>query len=87
MPAKNSLAKVQRNRSANTQPVLQSGKPAAKKPERIKKTFYIEKTRAARWDLLVAHMKNAPNKKSSTELLDEAFDGIFEKYSGQIGVI
>lgn len=56
-------------------------KPSSKpKVQRINKGFQVEKGRAAKWDLLVAQMKSAADKKNGPELIDEALDYLFEKY-------
>ena len=50
------------------------------KAQRINKGFQVEKGRAAKWDLLVAQMKSAENKRTGPELIDEALDYLFDKY-------
>ena len=52
-----------------------------RKVRRVNKGFQVEEGRAARWDALVAKMKNdASNKRSGPELVDEAMDFLFNKY-------
>ncbi len=55
-------------------------KTAKPKVQRVNKGFQIEKGRAAKWDLLVAQMKSAEDKKTGPELMDEALDYLFAKY-------
>ncbi len=45
------------------------------------KGFQLDETRIEKWDRLCAEMKNhKSNKRTSTQLIDEALDHIFKKY-------
>lgn len=82
MPSKNSLSQIKQLKSGE-KPILSSGNVTVKKQKvkRITKGFQVEIGRAHKWDILVAQMKGADKKKTSPELLDEALDFIFNKYS------
>jgi len=82
MPSKNSLFNIKPLESED-KPILGTGSVKANKPKinRITKGFQVEIGRASKWDILVAQMKSAEEKKTAPELLDEALDFIFEKYS------
>ena len=90
MPSKESLnLRSLRNLSEEkitTQPILDPNKVKAPKYKvsRVSKGVYMEETRAKKFDLLVAIMKNEDEKKKGPELLDEALDLLFEKYSGKL---
>ncbi len=87
MPSKNSLHSVRKDTNNNESPVLDlKNTPAYRKPSkpkviRLTKGFQVEKSRAHKWDLLVAQMKGAEDKKTGPELIDEALDYLFDKYS------
>ena len=87
MPSKNSLNKLKAVSNDNSSnPILgrdlSVAKTAAepKKVERVNKGFQVEKGRVRKWDLLVAQLKGAEEKKTGPELIDEALDYLFEKY-------
>lgn len=83
MPKKNDLRSFKQEAATNVSLTLDasSGKPT-KKPKvmRVNKGFQVEIKRARQWDILVAHMKGAEEKKTGPELIDEALDYLFEKY-------
>ncbi|MEO0569303.1 MAG: hypothetical protein AAF066_16340 [Pseudomonadota bacterium] len=55
--------------------------PKVKPIKRSTKGFQVDDERAAKWDQLVAQMKNdKANKRTGPQLHDEALDYIFEKY-------
>jgi len=82
MPSKNSLNQIKKL-EPEEKPILSFGSVTVKKQKvkRITKGFQVEIGRAHKWDILVAQMKGADKKKTSPELLDEALDFIFNKYS------
>lgn len=90
MPSKESLnLRSLRNLSEEkkpTQPILdpQKVKTPKKKVNRVSKGVYMEEARAKKFDLLIAIMKNEDEKKKGPELLDEALDLLFEKYSKKL---
>ena len=58
------------------------------KPKSTRKTkaFQVDQERSAKWDRLVATMKNDPaNKKTGPDLIDEALDHLFKKYAKNLG--
>lgn len=84
---KNSLSGLKNTQEiSNIQPILNPEKTTTattskQKIKRINKGFQIEEKRAHKWDLLVAHMKGAGDKKKTgPELMDEALDYLFKKY-------
>ena len=86
MPSKNNLHRV-KSISEDKEPILSPEKTKAfkkiikPKVERVNKGFQVERERARQWDLFVAKMKGAEDKKTGPELIDEALDYIFDKYS------
>ncbi|GJM05900.1 MAG: hypothetical protein DHS20C09_18960 [marine bacterium B5-7] len=84
---KNSLSGLKNTQEIpNIQPILNPEKTTTattskQKIKRINKGFQIEEKRAHKWDLLVAQMKGAGDKKrTGPELMDEALDYLFKKY-------
>jgi hypothetical protein len=84
MPQKNSVTQF---KQPDDKPPVLDEKQAQKlkksvkpKIQRVNKGFQVEKNRAAKWDLLVAQMKGAEDKKTGPELMDEALDYLFTKY-------
>jgi len=53
--------------------------------ERVSKGFQVEATRAQKWDVLVAQMKNrkGDDKRTGPQLIDEALDHLFMRYLGE----
>jgi len=86
MPSKNSLNNIKQLEPEENS-ILGNGKVKGNKPKikRVTKGFQVEVGRARKWDILVAHMKGAEDKKTSSELLDEALDYIFDKYNQETG--
>jgi len=89
MPSKNSpnlrsLKKIQEDQKG-LQPILDPAKVTIPKQKinRVSKGVYMEESRARKFDLLVAIMKNEYDRKKGPELLDEALDLLFEKYSSK----
>lgn len=81
MPSKSN--NVSSLKPAQDKPAVLNEKPIKSptlKIQRINKGFQIEKNRAAKWDLLVAKMKSAEDKKTGPVLMDEALDYLFDKY-------
>jgi len=89
MPSKNSpnlrSLKSLKDEQEISQPILDPSKAKIVKPKvnRVSKGVYMEESRARKFDLLVAIMKNEDDKKKGPELLDEALDLLFEKYSSK----
>ncbi len=90
MPSKNSpnlrSLKELKGPEEAPKPILDPEKVKAPKPKvsRISKGVYMEESRARKFDLLVAIMKNEDEKKKGPDLLDEALDLLFEKYKGKL---
>lgn len=90
MPSKDSLnlrsLKSLSSDSQSTKPILDPQKVKTPKPKvsRVSKGVYMEESRARKFDLLVAIMKNEDDKKKGPELLDEALDLLFQKYSSKL---
>ena len=90
MPSKESLnlrsLKNLTEEKQPTQPILdpQKVKVPKQKVNRVSKGVYMEESRAKKFDLLVAIMKNEDDKKKGPELLDEALDLLFERYSEKL---
>ena len=89
MPSKDSLnLRSLKNLNAenqSTRPILdpKTAKPPKPKINRVSKGVYMEESRARKFDLLIAIMKNEDDKKKGPELLDEALDLLFQKYSSK----
>ena len=86
MPSKtNSLSAVKNGSSPQTgdDTILDpnKAKTSVLKVERINKGFQVEKSRAHKWDLLVAQMKAQGIK--GPQLMDEAMDYLFKKYEAE----
>ncbi len=88
MPSKNDISSLKVNKTEPEKTVLKSlhsGETESQKPpktERVNKGFQVDKSRAVQWDILVAKMKSAGSeKKTGPELIDEAMDYLFAKYS------
>ena len=90
MPSKNSpnlrSLKSLKEPQSIAKPILDPEKVKAPKPKlnRVSKGVYMEESRARKFDLLVAIMKNEDEKKKGPELLDEALDLLFNKYSSKL---
>lgn len=90
MPSKESLSLRSLKNIGNTdsqdEPILnpKSIKQPMPKIQRTSKSVFIEESRAKKLDLLIAIMKNDEDKKKGPELIDEALDLLFEKYSSKI---
>lgn len=70
------------NQAASGQVVNPEAKGAPKaKIVRVNKAFQVEKSREAKWHLLVAQQKTAGRGgNAGPELIDEALDLLFAKY-------
>jgi len=80
MPSKNSLGALAKTNDKDA-PILKPAKSTKTPPRRFNKGFQVEASRAAKWDLLVAKMKAERGGSAGPELLDEAMDYMFKKYS------
>lgn len=82
MPSKNSLSHIKQTEPEQNS-ILSTRRVKGNKPKikRITKGFQVEASRASKWDVLVAQMKSAEERKNGPELIDEALDYIFEKYN------
>ena len=84
-PSLRSLKSATSNYSSDA-PILDPNavKTPKEKIKRVSKGVYMEESRAKKFDLLIAIMKNENERKKGPELLDEALDLLFEKYASKI---
>lgn len=77
MPSKNNISSLK----SNTEEVILKPPTNKKSVKRgVLRSFKIEESKLLAWDILVAKMKNAPEKKNGTILINEAIELLFEKY-------